>query len=121
MNRSLFVIVTVIFIFAFTCPVIAQPYQQPAPAAGQGDPSVGIKILDVAVVRPLCLAGSIVSTAAFLVISPFALVIGVVEPAARAMVEAPWRFTSFRYVGQFDHYTDEKPIMGVWDLSPSNY
>jgi hypothetical protein len=119
MNRIWFVILIVMLIFAFTCPCVAQTGPRSVPGAGQGEPPVGLKILDVVLVRPVCLVGSIVSTAAFLAISPLVFVIGVGEPTARVMFEAPWRFTSFRYVGQFDHYTDEKPIMGVWDLTPS--
>ena len=119
MKRILFIILIVMCILAFTSPAIAQTGPQSAPGTRQTETPVGLKILDVALIRPVCLAGSIVSTAAFLAISPIAFVIGVGEPAARVMFEAPWRFTSFRYIGQFDHYIDERPIMGVWDLTPS--
>ena len=118
MNRVLPAILLTLLALAFACPVSAQMPQPRAPEAYQAGAPVGMQILDVALVRPLCVAGSIVSTAAFLAISPLVFVMGVAEPAARVMVEAPWRFTSFRYVGQFDHYTDEKPLMGVWDLRP---
>ena len=119
MNKAWFVILIVLCIFAFTCPATAQTGPRSVPAVGQAEAPLGLKILDVALVRPVCLVGSIVSTAAFLAVSPIAFVIGVGEPTARVMFEAPWRFTSFRYVGQFDHYVDERPIMGVWDLTPS--
>lgn len=82
---------------------------------GKG-PSPWLKILDVLVVRPFAVVGSTVSTAAYIAISPLAFVMGLGESAARLMVEAPWRFTAFRYVGQFNHYVDEEPIMGVWDF-----
>ncbi len=82
---------------------------------GKG-PSAWLKTLDVLVVRPFAVVGSTVSTAAYLAISPLAFVMGLGESAARVMVEAPWRFTAFRYVGQFNHYVDEEPIMGVWDF-----
>jgi hypothetical protein len=120
MNRILFVILIVMCIFAFTCPAIAQTEPPSVPGARQTETPLGLKILDVALVRPLCVAGSIVSTATFLAISPLVFIMGVGEPTARVMFEAPWRFTGFRYIGQFDHYTDERPIMGVWVLTPSN-
>ncbi len=82
---------------------------------GKG-PSPWLKILDVLVVRPFAVIGSTVSTAAYIAISPLAFVMGLGESAARVMVEAPWRFTAFRYIGQFNHYVDEEPIMGVWDF-----
>jgi len=118
MNRILIVILLFMSVAAFAYPVSAQQTGQRAPEAYQAGAPVALQVLDVVLVRPFCVAGSIVSTAAFLAISPLVYVMGLSEPAARVMVEAPWRFTSFRYVGQFDHYTDEKPIMGVWELRP---
>jgi hypothetical protein len=117
MNKILFVILTVMLVFAFTCPVIAQTEPRSGPEARQEGPSVGLKILDALLVRPAGLVGSTISTAAYLAISPFVFVLGLGEPTARAMVEAPWRFTSFRYVGQFNHYKDERPINGVWEFN----
>lgn len=118
MNKIFFAIPAIIFLFVLTCPATAQMGPQYRQDAFQTGAPVGLQIVDVTLVRPLCVAGSIVSTAAFVVIAPLAYVMGVAEPAARVLVEAPWRFTAFRYVGQFDHYTDEKPIMGVWELRP---
>lgn len=92
----------------------AQESKQPAET--WEEPSLGIKIVDILLVRPLCVIGSTISTVTFIAISPLASLIGVGEETARYMVEAPWRFTSFRYVGQFNHYKDEQPIMGVWDF-----
>jgi len=137
MKELLFVILTLMVVFSFNCPVLAQTEAQsvpatvqsvPAeaqsvpettqslPATDQKGPSVGMQILDVALVRPLCVVGSTVSTATYIAISPLVFVMGLGEPAARVMVEAPWRFTAFRYVGDFSHYRDEQPIMGVWDF-----
>jgi hypothetical protein len=116
MNKILFIILTVMFILVFECPAIAQTEAKSGTVATQGAPSVGAKIADVALVRPVCLVGSTISTAAYLVISPLAYAMGLGEPAARAMVEGPWRFTGSRYVGEFDHYKDDRPITGVWDF-----
>ncbi|OPY05404.1 MAG: hypothetical protein A4E66_02446 [Syntrophus sp. PtaB.Bin001] len=169
MNKILFIILTVLFLFVFNGAVIAQTepksvpeatqterrsvpevtqtMPQPAPEEVQKEkkcipetvqaetqpasetaqeskqpsetweePSLGIKIVDILLVRPLCAVGSTISTVTFIAVSPLVSIIGVGEEAARYMVEAPWRFTSFRYVGQFNHYKDEQPIMGVWDF-----
>ena len=122
MNKILFIILTMMFMFAFTCPAIAQTNPQSGPEAGhKREASAGLKIVDVVLVRPISVVGSTISTAAYLVISPFVFVMGVAEPTARVMVEAPWRFTAFRYMGEFDHYMDERPIMGVYDLTPSGH
>jgi hypothetical protein len=116
MKKILFIILTAMFIFAFECPAIEQTEPQSSPVATQEGPSVGAKVADVLLVRPVCVVGSTISTAAYVVIAPFTALMGLGEPTARAMVEAPWRFTAFRYVGEFDHYRDEKPITGVWNL-----
>lgn len=116
MNKILFLVLVIMFIFVFECPATEQTGPQSDKVATQNGPSVGAKIADVALVRPVCMVGSTISTAAYLVISPFAYVMGLGEPAARVMVEGPWRFTSSRYIGEFNHYKDERPVTGVWDL-----
>ncbi len=118
-KRLLFSVLIIMSIFVFTCPVTAETGPRSGGQARQQEPPLGLQILDVVLVRPVCVIGSAVSTAAYLLISPLTYLMGLGEPVARAMVEAPWRFTASRYVGQFDHYTDEKPIKGVWqDLKP---
>jgi hypothetical protein len=116
MNKIVFVIVTVMIILVFQCRAAEQAEPKSGQQATQQGPSTGAKIADVALVRPVCVVGSTISTAAYLVISPLAYIMGLGEPAARAMVEAPWRFTASRYVGEFDHYRDERPITGVWEF-----
>lgn len=118
MNKRLCVILVVMFIFAFTCPVVAQ--EEPsvpvvAQAEQPSEPSVGLKIVDIVLVRLPCLGGSIASTAVYLAISPVVYAIGVADQVANAMVVAPWRFTAKRYLGQFNHYKDEKPLRGDYD------
>ncbi len=146
MNRIRIIILTAMLLYSFTCPVFAQPpistpsadtsaspgtaqpevtVQPPdtdqsateaAPEEAQEGPSVGLKIVDVLLVRPFCLIGATASTAVYIALSPLVYLMGIGEESARVMVEAPWRFTSFRYIGEFDHYKDEKPIMGVWEF-----
>jgi hypothetical protein len=102
MKRRLCIFLAVMFIFAFTYPVMAEE-----------QPSVGIKVVDLLLVRPMSLAVSSVSTGIYIGISPLVFVLGVGEPAARVMVEAPWRFTAGRYLGDFNHYKDNQPITVV--------
>jgi hypothetical protein len=112
-----FVLLTVMVICAFTCPVTAQTEMRSGPEARQEAP-VALKIVDILFVRPVCLVGSMASTVTYLAISPLAYVLGIATPAARTMVEGPWRFTSYRYIGQFNHYVDEQPVTGAWNLNP---
>ena len=107
MKKILFIIFTIMFIFSFTLPVIAQTEQQPIQTATtKEEPSIGIKILDVLLLRPICVVGSTISTAAYLAISPLAFVMGLGEEALETMVEEPWQFTSCRYVGDFNNYKE---------------
>lgn len=97
-------------------PDTTQSATETAQEEAQEGPSVGLKIVDVLLVRPFCLIGATASTAVYIALSPLVYLMGIGEESARVMVEAPWRFTSFRYIGEFDHYKDEKPIMGVWEF-----
>ncbi len=99
----------VLAIFIFTCPVMAGAASAHSGCCGT-EPSVGIKVFDALLVRPVWLVGSIVSTAVFIGISPLAGAIGIGEPLGHAMVEAPWRFTHSRCLGRFDAYKDGEPI-----------
>jgi hypothetical protein len=85
----------------------------PAAAAGPARTPVGMKILDVAAVRPLSAVGSVVSTAFFLGTLPFTFITGVADPSAYLFVVAPWRFTSSRYLGDFESYQDGGDVFGV--------
>lgn len=116
MKKILFVILAIILILASASLAVAQKEPQSYPEATQEEPSIGLKIVDVLLVRPIGVVGSTVSTATYIAISPLAFVMGLGEPAVRVMVEAPWRFTSCRYIGEFNHYKDERSIMGVWDF-----
>ena len=74
------------------------------------EPTTGMKALDLLLVRPLSIVGSALSTAFYLVTVPITFPSGVSEPAARILVEAPWRYTGMRYLGDFHHYKDGNPI-----------
>ena len=80
------------------------------------EPTTEAKVADCVIVRPLCAAGSIVSTAVYIALSPVLYICGIGEPAARVMVEAPWRYTSMRPLGDFSgRYKDGKPITIIED------
>lgn len=74
------------------------------------EPTTGMKVLDLLLVRPLSIVGSAISTAFYVVTVPITFPSGVSEPAARIFVEAPWRYTGMRYLGDFKHYKDGNPI-----------
>ena len=118
MKRILLVVLTVMFICANICPVMAQTNGQYDQEPSRKEPSLGMKIVDILFIRPACLIGSTASTGVYLAISPLLYVTGLAGPASRAMVEAPWRFTALRDPGQFSSYNDEKPATGVWDMTP---
>lgn len=96
-----------IFVLFFT-PVFAQQMEQE-------EPTVGMKVLDLLVVRPLSIVVSAASTAIHIVTVPVTFPAGVSEPAARILVEAPWRFTGMRCLGHFNRYKDGNPITVVYE------
>ena len=100
MNKRLCVILTVVFIFTFTCSVMAE------------EPSAGAKVVDLFLVRPISLVGATISTGAYLVMSVPLAIMGGAETASTVMVDAPWRFTNQRYLGDFSNYKDNSSITG---------
>jgi hypothetical protein len=46
---------------------------------------------------------------------PLTFPAGVSEPAARVLVEFPWKFTGARYLGEFHHYKNGEPIAFMVD------
>lgn len=102
MKKKLSVILAIVLILSFSAPVMA--YEEP---------SVGAKIVDALLVRPACVVGSVAATAFFIATLPVTFPIGVSEQLSYAIVEAPWRFTAGRYLGEYNHYYDEKPITTV--------
>lgn len=73
-------------------------------------PTAGMKVLDLLLVRPLGIFVSTASTAFYVVTVPVTFPSGISEPAARILVEAPWRYTGMRYLGDFRNYKDGNPI-----------
>lgn len=87
----------------FSFPVFAEeiPYKPP---------TVEMKVLDLLIVRPLSIVVSTASTVCYALTTPITYPSGVSVQAARILVEAPWRFTGMRELGDFKHYRDGHPI-----------
>jgi hypothetical protein len=86
-----------------------------SPAFADGDvervqPTVGMKVLDLLIVRPLGIVLSAGSTAFYILTVPITFPAGVSEPAARMLVETPWKYTGMRCLGDFQHYKDGSAI-----------
>jgi hypothetical protein len=73
----------------------------------------GLKLLDVALVRPLSLVGSIASTAVGLAGAMITFPMGLADEVVTYTVIAPWRFTNTRYIGDFRYYEDGGTITGA--------
>ncbi|RPJ05665.1 MAG: hypothetical protein EHM36_08010, partial [Deltaproteobacteria bacterium] len=95
-----FLIITVVFQSA----AFAQEARESGKAPGPQRPSVGIKVVDLLLVRPIAIAVASISTAFCVATLPFTFPAGVSEPSARILVEAPWRYAGGRYLGEFDRY-----------------
>lgn len=105
-SKRLVSIVAVAAILTLFCsPALAQEIRENPPA--------GIKILDILVIRPISACVACASTAFCVGTMPLAYITGIGEPSARIFIEAPWRFTAGRYLGDFSHYKDGRPIAVV--------
>jgi len=91
----------------------------PAAMATPNDAPVGLKILDVVVVRPTSFLVSLVSTGIFLGSLPLTYPTGVSYDLGNYMIAAPWRFTSSRYIGNFREYKDRRTTLGT--LMPESH
>jgi len=101
-KRLISVLAFLAILTLFSSSVLAQELRE--------NPPVGMKILDLIVVRPISAVVACASTAFCAGTMPLAYVIGVGEQSARVLIEAPWRYTGGRYLGDFYHYKDGKPI-----------
>ena len=102
LKRLISIFVFFVILTLFPSSVLAQELRE--------NPPVGLKILDIIVVRPISASVACVSTAFCAGTMPLAYVIGVGEQSARVLIEAPWRYTGGRYLGDFYHYKDGKRI-----------
>ncbi len=104
-KRLVSILSVVAILILFSSSVFAQEVRQ--------NPPVGMKVLDILLVRPVSVCVASAMTAVCVTTIPLPFVMGVGEPYARIMIEAPWRFTAGRYLGDFHNYKDGKPITVV--------
>jgi hypothetical protein len=69
-------------------------------------PDSGTMVVDVVVVRPLCLVSTIVGSVFFVVALPVAAISGSVRSTSDALIAAPARATFTRPIGEFDELED---------------
>ena len=108
MMKKIIIILVLLSLVSIPSMSIAQQWNQPEPC-----PGIGIKIVDLLIVRPVCIGVACVSTGACALFSPVTLIEGVGEASFDVLVEAPWRFAGDRPLGDFCHYNDGKPITVV--------
>lgn len=83
-----------------------------ATASEASEPAFGTKLADVALVRPITMVGSLVSTVVAVGISPLTWMTGMGGESVDYMIAAPWRFTAGRYPGEFSDYKDGRSLTG---------
>lgn len=72
-------------------------------------PSAGAVVGDV-LMRPFAVVGSAITTSFCIVTMPLPFMMDVGEQWARIAIEAPWRFTVARPLGEFNRYYDGNPV-----------
>jgi hypothetical protein len=103
MKKFAFILVTIVFVVSASA-VSAES------ASSKENAPVVLKIIDLAIVRPVSAVVATGLTGVCIGSMPLAYVAGVGEESARILVEAPWRFTGARYLGDFHNYKDGEPI-----------
>jgi hypothetical protein len=88
------------------------PGQAAAQSRGLSYTPVGLKVVDIALVRPVMVGVSFAANAFFLGTLPFTWPIGVSEQSAYLFMVAPWRFTAARFPGEFGLYVDGGTVFG---------
>jgi hypothetical protein len=85
----------------------------PAAIAEPEEGPVGMKILDLVLVRPVSFVISLASTGVFIGSLPLTFPIGVSYDLGTSMVTVPWRYTSSRPYGNFEEYRDHRTVRGA--------
>jgi hypothetical protein len=75
-------------------------------------PPFGKRFVDVVLVRPMTMVGSIASTVLCVGLSPLTWMTGVGDESVEYLVEAPWRFTAYRDPGDYRRYKDGRNVTG---------
>lgn len=105
------VTIVVMFCLLILCLPISRAHGNEA----ESKPPVGSKVIDIVIVRPVSAVVAAATTVVCVGTMPIAFVLGISEHSARVLIEAPWRFTGARRLGEFDRYRDGKPITVIPD------
>jgi len=81
-------------------------------AADHGEPAFATKVADVALVRPVSMVGSIITSAVAVGLSPITWMTGTGDGSIDYLIAAPWRFTAHRDPGVFARYRDGHSATG---------
>jgi hypothetical protein len=73
-------------------------------------PTMGEKLADLCLLRPVCLVGACVSTGLCVAVSIPATLMGAGPEVGDALFVTPWRYTADRPLGEFCYYKDGTPI-----------
>jgi hypothetical protein len=117
-----------VMVVAMTFATVPPAFADEGPAkVAPAEPGTGQMALDLIVIRPVAVAGAIMSTALCIGLTPFWWLTGTGSPATRVMIEAPWRYATARKLGVFHNasqdgegqeaYVDGKPVTGPVDAN----
>jgi hypothetical protein len=105
--------VTIVVMFCLL--VLCIPFSRAHGNGAESELPVALKVVDLVIVRPISAAVATAATVVCVGTMPIAFVAGVSEHSARISIEAPWRFTGARRLGEFDRYRDGNPITVIPD------
>ena len=86
--------------------VLALGFAGTTASLAQEQPSVPVKAADAVLVRPLCLASTVVGGTLFLLSLPVTAILKKTKPVADALVVAPAKATFTRPLGDMDAMAD---------------
>ena len=84
-------------------------------------PALGLKLLDLLIVRPLSAGVAGITTLAYIATFPVTYALGISEESEQILVEHPGRFAHARELGELDRYIDDPPEIPVYPSPYSHY
>lgn len=122
MRINIFALLTIaIFLAAPTATAAKCNYAPTEHTAAFREAHVGLKIVDVALVRLPMFALSLGSTVLYIATLPLTIPTGTSIDLAARMVQVPWRFTARRPYGNFSQYEDRRTVEGWPICAPGAY
>jgi hypothetical protein len=76
------------------------------------EPAWSEQLADAVLVRPLAMLGALASTGVFVATLPLTFPMGIGDDCAHVLMEAPWRFTAGRVLGDLRRYNDGRNLLG---------